>query len=323
MHAHEDMVRPSPMIHSPSMNAWTELIAVARRSHHVVCVEQAVACGLNPSTLWRRAAAENWERLHPGVFALPGSTATHERKISGALLAIGGKVAACRQTAAYLLGLTEREPNLVDVVVPPGRRAPALRDVRTLRSRTIIPTDLGCVRGLAVTSPARTVCDLAAVIQNDDQLRLLVLNGCRRGVLNFAALRHRHLSLLCSPGATRLGRILDQLDSQRPDRIFEYEVRTFVRSHGLNPYPTPLWIPCRDGRTRQIDVPFIDQRVGIEADDGACIDEDDEKDLELAAVGWRIARLTRRRFERDRERWLESLLRMLTAPPPASPLRHE
>jgi hypothetical protein len=36
----------------------------------------------------------------------------------------------------------------------------------------------------------------------------------------------------------------------------------------------------RDGRTRQIDIPFVDERMGIEADDGICIDEDDEKDLD-------------------------------------------
>jgi hypothetical protein len=304
------------------MKAWAELIAVARRTQHVVSIDQAVACGLNPSTLRRRAAAEHWERLHPGVFALPGSTATWERKISAALLAIGGKVAACRETAAYLWGLIEREPDLVDVVLPPGRRAPALKDVRALRSRTVIPADLHCLHGLAVTSPTRTVCDLAAVIR-DDELRLSILNGCRRGVLDLAAVRRRHMGLLYAPGATLLSRVLDELDSQRSDRIFEYEVRTFVRSHGLIPHPTPLWIPCRDGRTRQIDIPFIDERVGIEADDGVCTNEDGEKDLELAAAGWRIARLTRARFEHDRERWLDSVLRLLTAPPPASPLRHE
>jgi hypothetical protein len=90
------------------MNAWAKLIAVARLHHHVVTVDQAVACGLAPATLWRRAAAEGWERLYPGVFALPGSTATHERQTSGALLAVGGKVAACRQTAAYLWGMIDR-----------------------------------------------------------------------------------------------------------------------------------------------------------------------------------------------------------------------
>lgn len=308
------------------MNAWAKLMAVARRHHHVATVDQAVACGLDPATLWRRARAEGWERLYRGVFALPGSTATHERQTSAALLAVGGKVAACRQTAAYLWGMADHAPSLVDLIIPPGRRAPALESVRTLRSRTVVPADLRCVRGLAVTSPARTVCDLAAVTRDDHELRLLVLTARRGGVLDFAELRRRHAGLARSPGATRLGRILHALDAERPSVLFEHEVRAFVGSRGLIPHPTPLWIPCRDGRTRQIDVPLIEQRVGIQAEDDTVfaqerLDEDDEKDLELAAAGWRIARLTRRRFQQDRERWLQSLLRLLATPPPPLPSR--
>lgn len=312
------------------MNAWAELLILARRSHHVVTLDHAVACGLAPSTLWRRAASEGWERLYPGVFALPGSAATPERQTSGALLAVGGKVAACRQTAAYLWGMTDHAPHLVDLIIPPSRRAPRLEGVRALRSGTVIPADLTSVRGLAVTSPARTVCDLAAVMGDDRELRLLVLTARRRGMLDLVELRRRHVDLARSPGATRLARILDELDAERPERMFEHEVRVFVHSHGLTPHPTPLWIPCRDGRTRQIAVPFIDQRVGIEAEYGIPTDQEqiqeqadanDERDIELAAVGWRIARLTRRRFQQDRERWLHSLLRLLATPPPPLPAR--
>ncbi|MGH8885015.1 MAG: type IV toxin-antitoxin system AbiEi family antitoxin domain-containing protein [Egibacteraceae bacterium] len=298
------------------MNAWAKLATVARRHHYVVSGVQAAACGLDPATLWRRATSERWERLHPGVYALPGSAATHERQISAALLAVGGKVAACRQTAAYLWGMTDRVPSVVDLVIPPSRRAPALEGVRALRSRTVTPSDLRCVDGLAVTSPARTICDLAAVILDDHELRLLVLAARRRGVLDLAELRRRHMGLARSRGGTRLARILNELDAERPGSIFEHEIRAFVHSHGLVPHPTPLWIPCRDGRTRQVDIPFIDQWVGIDADDGTRVDEDDEKDLELAAVGWRIGRLTRPGFQRDRERWLQSLLRLLASSPP-------
>jgi hypothetical protein len=298
------------------MNAWAELIAGAQHHHWIVSGVQAAACGMSPATLWRRATAERWERLHPGVYALPGSAATHERQISAALLAVNGKVAACRHSAAYLWRIADHAPSVVDLVVPPNRRAPALEGVHVLRSRTVTPADLRCVDGLAVTSPARTICDLAAVMHNDHELRLLVLTACRRGVLELAELRERQAALARSPGATRLARILHELDAEPLGSIFSHELRAFVRSHGLTPHPTPLWIPCRDGRVRQIDVPFIDQRVGIDVDEGNQTDEDDEKDLELAAVGWRIGRLTRRCFRQDRDRWLQSLRRLLAMPPP-------
>lgn len=308
------------------MNHWAKLMAAAREHQQVVSITQAQACGLDPATLWRRASSEGWERLFPGVFALPGSAATHERQVAAALLAIGGKVAACGHTAAYLWGMTERAPDCVHVVIPPYRRAPAFDEIRALRSKTVRQSDLWRVRELKVTSPARTICDLAGVIRTDHDLRALVLQACQRQLLDLGDLRQRHAQLMRSPGAARLARILRQLDTEQPNSIFEHEVRAFVRSRGLTPHPTPLWIPCRDGRARQIDVPFIDERVGVESDSGTHydqeqIDEDDETDLELSAVGWRITRVTWRRFQRDREQWLQGLLRLLSIPPPPAPPR--
>ncbi len=294
---------------------------MGRRHHHVVTIDQAASCGLDPTTLRRRASAERWERLYPGVFALPGSSVTYEQRVSAALLAIGGRVAACRRTAAYLWGLTDRAPEHVEVLIPPNRRAPDLDGVQTLRSKTVLRSDIGHARDLAVTTPERTICDLAAVILDIYELRVLALSGVQRGVLDLGLLHARHSQLRGSPGMPRLGRMLRDLDNERPDSIFSHEIRVFVRSRGLIPHPKPLWVPCHDGRTRQIDIPFIDQRVGIEADRGGHLDrgrtdQDDETDLELAAAGWRITHITWQRFHTDRERWLDGLLRLLRTPPP-------
>jgi hypothetical protein len=297
-----------------------------KRHHQVVSIDQAVSCGLDPTTLRRRARTERWQRLHPGVFALPGSSFTHERQTSAALLAIGGKVAACRHTAAYLWGIIDQAPTHVDVLIPPNRRAPDLAGVHALRSRTVLPSDLGHARDLVVTTPERTICDLAAVTRDAYDLRALVLSAVERGVLDLGRLHARHAQLRRSPGAPRLARVLHDLDRQRPGSTFSHEIRVFVRSRGLVPYPQPLWVPCHDGRTRRIDIPFIDQRVGVEASGGSHLDQGrislpdqddmDVTDLELAAVGWRITRVTRRRFDHDRERWLDGLLRLLRTPPP-------
>jgi hypothetical protein len=294
---------------------------IGRQHHHVVSIDQAVSCGLDPTTLRRRAAAERWERLHPGVFALPGSSATHERQASAALLAIGGKVAVCRQSAAYLWGIADRAPQHVDVLIPPNRRAPDLDAVQALRSKTVLPSDITHVRDLVVTSPERTICDLAAVIRDTYELRALILSGTQRGVLDLGLLHARHAALQRSAGAPRLARVLHDLDNERPDSILGHEIRAFVRSRGFTPHPKPLWVPCYDGRTRPIMIPFIQERVGIEADgtsrlDQERIDQNDVNDLELAAVGWRITRVTWQRFHHDRERWLDGLLRLLHTPPP-------
>jgi hypothetical protein len=297
------------------MNRWGALVEQSRRHHAVCSVGLAAACGLDASTLRRRAAAEQWERLHPGVYALPGSGPSPERRISAALLAIGGDVAACRWSAAYLWGFADA-PEHVDILLPPSRRAPALHGVRALRSRTVRPADIGTVRGLPVTTPARTVCDLAGVVRDPYALRVLVLTALGNTGLTLAELSQRHRSLRRSPGAARLGEVLERLRATPPGSDLAHEIRVFLRTRGLAPSPQPLWITCRDGRAHRVDVAFLDQRVGLLADDPHDPDRDrDELDaaaLELTAVGWRVARVGRGRFFANRERWLDGVLRLLT-----------
>ncbi len=296
------------------MNTWGSLISTGRQHHHVVTIAQAHACGLDPTTLRRRARAECWERLHPGVFALPGSAHTYERQVSAALLAVGGNVAACRWTAAYLWGMTQSPPEFVDVLIPHTRRAPRLEGVRALRSGTIVESDLGQAGGLGVTTPPRTVCDLASVIYDDQTLRTLVVGAIHRRILDPAALQVQHARLQRSPGAVRLKRVLREVAAQRVLPSFEHEIRAFLRNRGVTPYPQPLWVTCPDGRSHRIDIPFVEQRVGVQpATDHT--DQDDDDDLQLAGAGWRVARITRPRFLDDRERWLDGLLRLLRTPP--------
>ena len=297
------------------MNRWGALVEASRRRHHACSVGLAATCGLDPTTLRRRAVAERWERLHPGVFALPGSPPTPERAISAALLGCRGAIAACRGSAAYLWGLTDDPPEAVDLLIPPGRRAPALSGVRALRSRTVLASDLGVARGLESTTPERTVCDLAAVVEDDYELRALVLTALQRGALALDALERRHHELRAAPGARRLARVLQALDPRQPTSALAYEVAVFLRTRGIRPHPQPLWVTCADGCVRRIDLPFIDQRIGVLVEAGRDPDEVDEAALELTATGWRVARIGWRRFRSDRERWFDGLLRLLTASP--------
>jgi hypothetical protein len=292
------------------VNRWGTLVDQSRRHHAVCSVRLAADCGLDPSTLRRRAAAERWERLHPGVFALPGSAPSPERRISAALLAVGGHVAACRFSAAYLWGFTD-PPDRVDVLLPPGRRAPALDGVRALRSRTALPSDVGAVRGLPVTTPARTLCDLAALVRDDYALRALILAALRSEVLTLGALTSRHTMLRSAPGAARLARVLGRLRATPPTADLGHEIRVFLGTRGLAPSPQPLWVTCPDGRAHRVDVPFLDARVGVLAGDHRDPDELDAAALELTAAGWRVARVSERRFRDEREAWLDGLLRLL------------
>jgi hypothetical protein len=245
------------------------------------------------------------------VFALPGSAPSPERRISAALLAIGGEVAACRRSAAYLWGFGDAA-DVVDVLLPPTRRAPALAGVQALRSRTVVPSDLGTLRGLPVTTPARTLCDLAAVVEDDYALRELVLAALGRTGLDLDELGRRHQALRTTPGASRLARVLERVRSTPPGSDLAREVWLFLRSRGLRPDPQPVWVTCPDGRAHRVDVPFSHLRVGVVVNDGPGGEDLDDAAVALTTAGWLIARIGRHRFRQDRERWLDGLVRLLT-----------
>jgi predicted transcriptional regulator of viral defense system len=71
------------------MGPWERLTVVGRRQHGVVTLDQAARLRLCRRTVQRRAAAGSWERLHRGVYGLPGSAPTLERSASAAVLAAG------------------------------------------------------------------------------------------------------------------------------------------------------------------------------------------------------------------------------------------
>ncbi len=119
------------------------------------------------------------EWLHPGVYALPGSAPTHERRVMAALLAAGERSLVARRTALWLMGVADRAPTAVELVVPWDRRRPKLAGVTAFGSTTLLRSDVILLRGLRVTSAARTVCDLAAVAGIGD-LRAAIVDARQR-----------------------------------------------------------------------------------------------------------------------------------------------
>lgn len=146
------------------MEPWGALADLARRQRGVVTLGQARSLGLDERTVQRHVLRYGWERTHRGTYALPGSTRSYERDVTAALLTAGRRSAASHSTAATLLGLQRAQSRPLHLVVPFDRRAPALRVVRTHRSRTLLTADVVRVGGLQTTSAARTLCDLSTAV---------------------------------------------------------------------------------------------------------------------------------------------------------------
>jgi hypothetical protein len=139
---------------------------IASTQHGVISGPQAESAGLPIWTVRRLCKEAGWHRLHPGVFALwrpPDALDRWMQKLTAAALWMDGGSAVSHRAGAVLWGVAGTFATPIELSTT-GRR-------RTTRPGVIIhhvtPFAAGEVvphRGLRVTSVARTLEDLAGVL---------------------------------------------------------------------------------------------------------------------------------------------------------------
>ena len=118
------------------------------------------------------ATIANWVRagrLHPlyrGVFAYGHRALSREGNWIAAVLAAGDGAALGGLSSALLHEITRWREREIEVIVPKQRRAQAGFRLRTCRN--LDPRDLTVVKGIAVTTVARTLVDLTEVMEADE-----------------------------------------------------------------------------------------------------------------------------------------------------------
>jgi hypothetical protein len=144
---------------------------------------------------------------HPGVYFDAASPTSRERDIMAATLWAGPTAAASSVTAAGLLGMAA-SPLLIDIAVDRFlRRRPGIRLHRVMDMTT---GDMTYVGPIPVTSPVRTLIDLAAVL-TEAALEVVLETGLRDRLLTIDELRNR-LGALGTPGRKGAGVLVDLLE---------------------------------------------------------------------------------------------------------------
>lgn len=137
--------------------------AVARRQHGLVTREQLLGTGISASAIARWVGKGLLHPVHAGVYRLGHRAESTEATYLAAVLAGGERAAVCGFAAAHLYGaLTARPaPEITSV----GDHH--LRGVITRRLAPLAPGERRVRRGVPVTSPARTMVDLAGRASGD------------------------------------------------------------------------------------------------------------------------------------------------------------
>lgn len=302
---------------------------IAGRQCGVVSVAQFRACGLSASGARHRADAHRLFRVRRGVYSL-GPVVDPRARLWAALLVTGPAGASVSHwSAAWMHGMVGRCRAPIHITVP-GNGGRSLSGVRVHRARSLSDADTVQVDGLRVTTPARTVLDIAARAPDHDVLRL-IREGEYLGLLPTGALLAVVSTHPRHPGAARIRRV-DPVTATAALRQtpLEDELEALIATL---PVPTPQrQLPVRgaSGAWYRLDFGWPDFRLATEADGrsaherSASLDSDRFRDNDLAAVGWQTLRFThlqiaRGRFDTGRQIVATVMRRGLTAStaPPA------
>ncbi len=266
---------------------------VAARQFGVVTLRQVEACGLDRGGIEHRLATGRLQRLWRGVYAFGHQELKREGRLIAAVFACGQGAVLSNQAAAVHWELLAYAPGAIDVtVVARGTRAKR-PGIRLHCVRSLDPADVTSRDGIPITTPARTLVDLNAVVPDrlvekaleQAQIRRLIAPGELEDALERSNGRKTR--------ALRRLIAIERRTSTVTRSELEERFLALVRRGGL-PQPEV------NARLHGYEVDFLwrEQRRVVEVDGYAfhstrrAVTRDRRKDDDLEAHGYRVTRFS-------------------------------
>jgi hypothetical protein len=270
---------------------------VARRQFGVLSRAQAVEL-LGPDSFRRAVRTGRLVRCGPGAYRCAGSVPSLRQRALAACLAFDPPVALSHRSAAVLWGFEAVDAGPQMVVSMAHNRSGRRQGIETHRVQ-LEAVEVAERWGIPVTSAARTLLDLAAVMPDavlercvDDALRLrhVTVAGVT-ALLDRADRRSR-------PGALQLRELLSARrgttagDSVGVDRVIRW------LAHAGLPAPTVGLTVLLTGQVRIIDLAYPVERIAIEYNGWefhqmrSRMDADHIRTTELELAGWLVIVVT-------------------------------
>jgi predicted transcriptional regulator of viral defense system len=167
--------------------AARSLAALAHEQGGYFTTKQAIEAGYGYQHLDYHETAGNFERVGHGLYRLPTvPPAEHDDLIRLSLWSRNQKdepqAVVSHESALVLHDLTELLPGRIHLTVPPRFRKPAPRGC-VLHRAALAPRDVEEWAGFRVTTPLRTLLDVAAGTVSQEQLARAVREALRRGLV--------------------------------------------------------------------------------------------------------------------------------------------
>ena len=287
---------------------------LADRQHAVVAHRQMKELGVGRGAIAHRVKRRRLHPQLPGTYSVGRTRLQREGRLTAAVLSAGPGAVISHRSAADLWGIRLTASAQIDVTVP--RRTRPRPAVRVHVSR--LPDDeMETVLGIPVTSPGRTLLDLAATLPP---------SGVERALERTEALKLNHIvpmsELLARhprrPGAATLKNLAAKAEAIRnPARSpLEDAFMAFLERTGLPPPEVNVPVEIA-GRLLIPDCLWRAERIMVELDGfethgtPQAFVRDRRKDRLLAAAGLRVVRVTWSDLEVDRPALERDLRRLL------------
>jgi very-short-patch-repair endonuclease len=139
---------------------------VAASQFGVLTIQQLRECGLDKGAIQHRLAAQRLQRLWRGVYAFGHQELTRQGRLIAAVYACGPGAALSHLTAAVEWEMLLREGEGLDITVPARTGRAQRPGIRLHCVRRRHPDDVTVRDGIPITTPARTLIDLDAVVSD-------------------------------------------------------------------------------------------------------------------------------------------------------------
>jgi hypothetical protein len=290
----------------------------ARRHRNVFALRWAPLIGTTPATVDAKARREGWRRPYAGVVLLPGAPWDHRTDLVAVQAALRCDAAARGPSAAWLFGLESRPPARPHLLLPHHQRTIAEAGF-VRRSRHVTPADRTTVDGIVTLTPCFWLISHARDI-SFDALLSLGLDARQRRIVDPSHVADRLTSMPRVAGRKKLERVLQHLQLDGSDSMFESLVRERLLDAGLMPSTAPLPVHLSNGRTVHVDIAFPNERVAVECVGFVAhgsrrqLDRDARRENAIAIGGdWLVLKLTWDRYQHDWDGFLRELLQALSA----------
>jgi hypothetical protein len=290
--AAEEPIR-GPQGHEPAPRPDIRVAQRAAEEWGVLSLDELRDCGLSRKGVAVRARRGHLHRVHHGVYAVGHPSLPLEGRFLAAVKACGRGAVLSHFSAAALWGFVEWDDRYPEVTVRRAR-ARTYRGLRVHKTRVREPRDFTRYEGIPVTAPARTLIDLASILE---------YRPLRRAVRQGEALHRTSVRQILEAlrrigprrGVRKLARII--ATGPAPTRsVLEDVVLDLILRGGLEHPDVNVPLLIEDRRVVP-DFRWPGQRLIVEADgaawhEGEVAREDDaQRQALLEASGERVLRV--------------------------------